>query len=142
MDRWSEKDRNTAYFTLKYKNQKRPPGVKFPSDLVLGPEQLDAINSTEEVNFLIGEAGSGKTTVLLAVLFKHAGKHLKLGDLRKVVFIIPERKLAFTKYVRSFINEYCVPDCVYLHNFSNVPLDRINCYTEMLKVYAIEQIHT
>ena len=131
MDRWSDKHRKDTYIALKYQ---KPTDVKFPTDLILGPEQLDAINSDANVNLLIGEAGSGKTTVLLAILFEFTGKHLKYCDLRKVIFIIPERKVAFTKYVEGFIKEYCIPDCVYLHNFSNLPKDRTNCYYEMLKV--------
>ena len=44
--------------------------VNFPKELVMGPEQIEAINSTTPVTYLIGEAGSGKTTVLLALLYK------------------------------------------------------------------------
>ena len=134
MDRWGDNHRRETYIALKYQKPKKPADVKFPTDLVLGPEQLEAINSVANVNLLIGEAGSGKTTVLLAILFKFTGKHLKPCDLRKVIFIIPERKVAFTKYVEGFIKEYCNPDCVYLHNFSNLPQDYTNGYCEMLKV--------
>ena len=135
MDRWSDKHRKDAYIALKYQKPKKPTDVKFPTDLVLGPEQLEAINSDKEINLLIGEAGSGKTTVLLAILFKYTGKHLKHRDLRKVIFIIPGTKVAFTKYVERFIKENCIPDCVHLCNLSNLPQNRTNCYSEMLKVY-------
>ena len=138
MDRWSDKHRKDAYIALKYQKPKNPTDVKFPTDLVLGPEQLEAINSDKEINLLIGEAGSGKTTVLLAILFKYTGKHLKYCDLRKVVFIIPESKIAFTEYVEGFIKENCICDCVHLCNFSNLPRDRTNCYSEMLKVHKID----
>ena len=141
LDRWSDKHRKDTYIALKYQKPKKPTDVKFPTNLVLGPEQLDAINSDADFNLVIGEAGSGKTTVLLAVLFKHTGKHLKHRDLRKALFIIPEKKVAFTKYVQWFINEYCVPDCVYLRNFSNLP-PLNNCYSEMLKVHKTDQVRT
>ena len=42
--------------------------VKFPTGLVLGPEQLEVINSEKRVAIMEGEAGTGKTTVLLALL--------------------------------------------------------------------------
>ena len=83
MDRWSGRHRKQAYFALKFEKPKKRTDVKFPFNLVLGPEQLDATNSDAHFNLLIGEGGSGKTTVLLAVLFKHTGKHLKHCDLRK-----------------------------------------------------------
>ena len=118
LDRWSDKHRKKTYNCLKYKKPKKSTDVKFPTNLVLGPEQLDAISSDEQFNLIIGEAGSGKTTVLLAVLFKLTGKHLKRCDLRQVLFIIPERKVSFAKYVAWFVEKYCVSDCVQLRGFS------------------------
>ena len=138
IDRWSDKHRTEAYDALKYKKSKRPTDVKFPANLVLGPEQLEVINSNAQFNLLIGEAGSGKTTVLLAILFKHTGKHLKHRDLRNVIFIIPKQKVAFTKYVAGFIKKHCIPDCVYLRYFTDLPEVGKKRYYEMLKVHKHE----
>ena len=121
IDRWHENHRKGAYCSLKYQKPKKTTDVRFPTNLVLGPKQLEAINSIAQINFLIGEAGSGKTTVLLAILFKHTGKHLKHRDLRNVIFIIPKEKVAFTKYVAGFIEKHCIPDCVYLRYFNDLP---------------------
>ena len=56
--------------------------INFPKELVKGPEQIAAINSTTQTTYLIGEAGSGKTTVLLALLYKFTRKHVKPKKLR------------------------------------------------------------
>ena len=137
-DRWSDKHRKEAYLSLKYQKQKKPTDVEFPANLVLGPEQLEAINSDAQINLLIGEAGSGKTTVLLAILFKHTGKHLQHRDLRNVVFIIPEEKVAFTKYVAVFIKKHCIPECVCLRYFTDLPGFGNKRYYEMLKIHKNE----
>ena len=138
IDRWSDKHRKQAYCSLKYQKPKKPTDVRFPANLVMGPEQLEAINSNAKINLLIGEAGSGKTTVLLAILFKHTGKHLKHRDLRNVLFIIPKQKVAFRKYVVGFIKKHCIPDCVYLPGFMDRPEVGKKSYNEMLKVHKKE----
>ena len=134
IDRWSDKHRKEPYLSLRYQKPKKPTDVEFPPNLALGPEQLEAINSNAQINLLIGEAGSGKTTVLLAILFKHTGKHLKHRDLRNVIFIIPKQKVAFTKYVAGFIKKHCIPECVYLRYFTDLPEVGKKSYHEMLKI--------
>ena len=80
-----------------------------PSGLVLGLEQLNAIKSNKRVVILAGEAGCGKTTALLAVLLKNAGKHRPASKLRKVFFYVPREKVQFRKDLRKFMEDNCVP---------------------------------
>ena len=100
---------------------KRGNVIKYPEELILGPEQIDAIKSIKNHNIIIGEAGSGKTTVLLAVLYKYAGKHVggkqKVKKMRKVHFLIPETKTELRKYVGSFIDRNCKKTLVQLGNY-------------------------
>ena len=79
---------------------------------MLGPEQMKAINSEADVTFIVGEAGTGKTLVLLAVLFKYTGKHVSEKKLRQVVFCIPKNKIQFRKDVDLFMKKYCQEDWV------------------------------
>ena len=96
------------------KNPTHPthPTHRFPKTLVLGPEQLQAMNSNKRVVLLMGEAGSGKTTVLLAVIFKFTRKHLRFNNLRKIIFFIPTHKITFRKYIESFVRENCETEWV------------------------------
>ena len=104
-------------------------GPRFPTQLVLGPEQLRIVNSSEwktsnfkmreekfqrNITFLIGEAGCGKTTTLLALLFKYTGKHVSpsKNNLRKVVFFIPQEKTEFRRDVKQFVENHCRPEWV------------------------------
>ena len=91
------------------KNQAQNRSFKFPTDLVLGPEQLQVINQklNSKLTILVGEAGCGKTTTLLALLFKYTGKHVTSKKLQKVVFFIPEEKRNFRRDVKNFIKKYC-----------------------------------
>ena len=82
--------------------------LAFPKTLVLGPEQIKAINCKRRVVLLLGEAGCGKTTVLLALLFKFAGKHVEDENKKKVVFFIPPHKTTFRGDILSFVNQFCV----------------------------------
>ena len=86
--------------------------IFFPEELLLGPDQITAINSTADATFIVGEAGTGKTLVLLAVLFKYTGKHVSEKNLRQVVFCIPKNKIQFRKDVDLFIKKYCQEDWV------------------------------
>ena len=86
--------------------------LHFPREIVLGPEQIEAINSERRVVFLMGEAGTGKTTVLLATLFKYTGKHVTEEDRKKVVFSIPYHKKTFKNDIVSFVEQFCVREWV------------------------------
>ena len=66
-----------------------------------------AINSERRVILLMGEAGTGKTTVLLAILFKYTGKHVTEEDRKKVVFSIPYHKTTFKKDIVFFVEQFC-----------------------------------
>ena len=75
---------------------------------MLGPEQIKAINSEKRIVLLMGEAGTGKTTVLLATLFKYTGKHVVEEDRKKVMFSIPHHKKTLKNDIFSFIKHFCV----------------------------------
>ena len=96
------------------KNQAQNRSFKFPEDLVLGPEQLQVINQKlkSKLTILAGEAGCGKTTTLLALLFKYSGKHVTSKKLKKIVFFIPEEKKDFRRDVKNFIKTNCQPEWV------------------------------
>ena len=83
----------------------------FPEYLVLGPDQLDIIreiNQSESGKFIIfGEAGCGKSFVLLYLLYKYTAKDLSESQLKKVYFFIPHQKTEYRKFVKLFVDEYC-----------------------------------
>ena len=105
-------DKGTAISALGLPSKNRSKRIHFPEELLLGPEQMKAINSEADVTFIVGEAGTGKTLVLLAVLFKYTGKHVSEKNLRQVVFCIPKNKIHFRKDVDLFIKKYCQEDWV------------------------------
>ena len=94
--------------------------IKFPKELIIGAEQVAAINSKFQHTFLVGEAGSGKTIVLLAVLYKYTGKHVKKKNLKKVHFLIPSSKSELRAYVESFIERNCRQEWTYLGDYTNL----------------------
>ena len=91
----------------------------FPEELLLGPDQVKAINSEAGTTLIIGEAGTGKTLVLLAVLFKYSGKHVNEKKLRRVIFLIPKSKIHFRKDVELFIEKYCQKDWIQIRDFTD-----------------------
>ena len=120
-------------------------GLKFPKDLILGQEQLEVMKGAQNFNshddpritFLIGEAGCGKTTTLLALLFKYAGKHVSEKRLRNVVFFVPEGKTEFRKYVKQFIEDHCNGEWVQL-----IPLHcmQSECLSPE-KIYLVDEFY-
>ena len=60
----------------------------------------------------MGEAGTGKTTVLLATLFKYTGKHVIEEARKKVVFSIPYHKKTFKNDIVSFVEQFCAREWV------------------------------
>ena len=132
-DKWSDKHRKSTHLALKYQKPKEPTDVKFPSCLVLGPDQLAAVESNEKLVWLLGEAGSGKTTVLLAILYKNTGKHLSYLSLRNVYFVIPEEKTAFSKFVEWFVEEYCVAECVTILDLQSLNYQKRGHYPKMMQ---------
>ena len=119
----------TAISALGLPSKNRSKRIHFPEELLLGPEQLKAINSEADTTFIIGEAGTGKTLVLLAVLFKYTGKHVNEKQLRQVIFFIPENKIYFRKDVNLFIEKYCQADWVQIcGTVSDFPSSSDNIY--------------
>ena len=79
----------------------------FPEVLVMGPDQMTVIKDKSRRRLLLGEAGCGKTFVLLYMLFKYTGKHLQEADLKHIQFVISKENTELTKYVCNFIDKYC-----------------------------------
>ena len=94
--------------------------IEFPKELIFGVEQVAAINSNFQHTFLIGEAGSGKTIVLLALLYKYAGKHVRKKNLKKVHFLIPSSKQELRTNVESFIKRNCQKEWTYLGDYTSL----------------------
>ena len=113
---WNEEDQKDSQkmFGTSLRNSMRRSDsvLQYPRNLVFGPEQQRAINSKKRFVFITGEAGSGKTTTLLAILFNYAGKHQTVSKLCKVVFVIPAQKIQLRKDVRHFVTQYCIADWV------------------------------
>ena len=86
--------------------------LHFPREIVLGPEQIKAINSERRVILIMGEAGTGKTTVLLATLLKYTGKHVPENERKKVVFSIPYHKTTSKNDIVYFIEQFCFREWV------------------------------
>ena len=78
---------------------------------MLGPDQLDIIREINQSKrgsfFIYGEAGCGKSFVLLYLLYQHTAKDLDDSQLKKVVFFIPKQKTEFRKFVETFVANYC-----------------------------------
>ena len=105
-------DKGTAISALGLPSKNRSKRILFPEELLLGTDQVKAIKSQADAIFIVGEVGTGKTLVLLAVLFKYTGKHVSEKKLRQVVFCIPKNKIQFRKDVDLFIKKYCQEDWV------------------------------
>ena len=130
-------------------NQKRTQRwmLQVPKKLILGPEQLKVLEKATEsekkssqknrITFLIGEAGCGKTTTLLALLFKHTGKHISYKKLKKVVFFIPREKVHFRKDVMKFIMENCRAEWAQVCPLSHVQKETLSSDT----VYLIDEFY-
>ena len=96
----------------KRKREIMPEEVRhlFPDCLVLGPQQLEIINSDRNRILIVGDVGTGKSLVLLALLYKHTAKCLSILDnpgYQKVLFLVPKNRVEFRKYVERFITDYC-----------------------------------
>ena len=74
---------------------------KYELNQILSLQQCNVLNSTEKFIGLIGEPGSGKTSVMLEkVLFECRDDSTEL-----VFFVIPECKHPFRKYVENFLDD-------------------------------------
>ena len=90
----------------------------FPECLVLGPDQLDIIREINQsksgIFFIYGEAGCGKSFVLLYLLYQHTAKSLTESQQKKVTFCIPGEKTEFRKFVKTFVDNYCHDHLVHI----------------------------
>ena len=139
---WQKSDgKDSVSYQKQTTRDKRGNVINYPEELILGPEQIDAIKSIKNHTIIIGEAGSGKTTVLLAVLYKYAGKHVggkqKVKKLRKVHFLIPETKTELRKYVESFIDRNCKKTFVQVGNYDVIR--KLNWCSE--NIYLIDEFY-
>ena len=69
--RW---DKRTARSVLGLPSKNRSKWMRFPGEVLLRPDQRKAINSGACLNLLMGEPGTGKTSLLLALLSKHVNE--------------------------------------------------------------------
>ena len=82
----------------------------FPENLFLGPEQLEVIICKSNRILIRGEPGTGKTSILLALLFIHTAKvkhNLQSPNFKKVLFVIHWSKTEFIIYIEAFIDKHC-----------------------------------
>ena len=109
----------------------------FPDCLILGPQQLEIINSDSNKSVIIGEVGTGKTMVILALLYKYTAKCLSQSDnpeYKNVLLLIPDAREEFRKYVTNFIQQHCNEEYI------NFPSNRITVDEKFLSGNKIEVI--
>ena len=119
-DKWQKSTvkNKTLHFPLK--QNREATIIKFPKELILGPEQVQAIRSGTKRTVIFGEAGSGKTTVLPSILFMNAGNYVAAGNLRKVYFILPSQKAELRDSLQQFINENCRKEWVQIEDLEKI----------------------
>ena len=112
---------------------------KYPANLIFDPEQLKAVITKSDLKLflLTGEAGCGKTTTLLAILFKHTGKHVAARNRKKVVFFIPKNKILLRRDIQNFVHQNCLPEWVQLSPLEYLDTTVIN--TE--NIYMIDEFY-
>ena len=97
-----------------------PNGARnnFPEFLVLGPEQLKVIQEIKHHDrcVFLGEAGCGKTFILIYLLYQNTSKHLRENECKKVVFVIPKGKTEIKAFVEKFVEDFCNPKYVYIES--------------------------
>ena len=95
--------------------------INFPELIVLGPEQLKVIHESKHYSrcVLVGEAGCGKTFILLYLLYKNTSKFLSESYYKMVVFMIPEEKTEFRAYVEKFVEDFCNRKYIYIQSFGS-----------------------
>ena len=121
--------------------KRKDPKVKFkyPASLIFDPEQLKAViaKSNLELFFSYWRGGCGKTTTLLAILFKHTGKHVAAKNRKKVVFFIPKNKILLRRDIQNFVQQNFSPEWVQLSPLENLDTTVIN--TE--NIYMIDEFY-
>ena len=93
----------------------------FPELLVLGPEQLKVIQEIKHFknSALLGEAGCGKTFILLYLLYQNTAKCLRENECRKVIFAIPKQKIELKAFVEKFVEDFCNRNYAHTHSLDS-----------------------
>ena len=76
------------------------------SDLILSPQQLSILRSGIRRLVVYGEAGSGKSSLLLALALEKCGKQV-VSSPEHVYYFLPDRKSSFHEDLETFKQKYC-----------------------------------
>ena len=76
------------------------------SDIILSPQQLSILRSGIRQLAVYGEAGSGKSSLLLALALEKCGKQL-VSPPEHVYYFVPDRKSSFHEDLETFRQKYC-----------------------------------
>ena len=120
----------------------------FPELLVLGPEQLKVIQDSKRHDrcVLVGEAGCGKTLILLFMLYQNTSKHLSESQLKESVFVIPTQKTKLRVFVEKFVENYCNHDYVQIQSlesfdyFSNNRAGKLILFDEIYRSFLSDNL--
>ena len=91
------------------------------SDLILSPQQLSILRSGIRQLVVYGEAGSGKSSLLLALALEKCGKQVETPE--HVYYFVPDRKSSFQEDLETFRQKYCQEKCfhvTYLSKFEDI----------------------
>ena len=127
------------FLGLKTAVKGKRPKFKYPANLIFGPEQFEAVTTQTNIKLILltGEAGCGKTTTLLAILFKHTGKHIIPSKRKKVVFFVPQDKILLRRDIQNFARQHCFPDWVQISPLEYLDRTLINTET----IYLIDEFY-
>ena len=102
------------YIKSQYGNKSEASNVKYDdrkmfqfqlSDLILSPQQLSILRSGIRKLVIYGEAGSGKSSLLLALALEKCGKQVSSPE--HVYYFLPDRKNFFREDLETFRQKYC-----------------------------------
>ena len=103
------------YIKSQYGNKSEASDVKYDdrkvfqfqlSDLILSPQQLSILRSGIRHLVVYGEAGSGKSSLLLALALEKCGKQV-VSSAEHVYYFVPDRKSFFHEDLETFRQKYC-----------------------------------
>ena len=111
-DRFQQQD--DYYIESRYRNKSAASDVKYDdrkvfqfqlSDIILSPQQLTILKSGIRKLVVYGEAGSGKSSLLLALALEKCGKQVSSPE--HVYYFLPDRKSSFHEDLETFGQKYC-----------------------------------
>ena len=113
-DRFQEQ--HNDYIESRYGNKSAASDVKYDdrkvfqfqfqlSDIILSPQQLSILRSGIRNLVVYGEAGSGKSSLLLALALEKCGKQVSSPE--HVYYFTPDRKSSFHEDLETFGQKYC-----------------------------------